>query len=177
MRLLRLTLPIALLALLSACVPTPAAAPTPTDAATEAPLFATDEEALAAAEEVYREYVEVSELIVTQGGSEPERIRPFVGDAWYESQLETYEELRLAGRHTSGPSEIVDFQLQAREGTELRAYACHDFANVKAVDASGADVTPDRPRYAVFLVSFELRGQGQLVTGSQLWEAVDRCFS
>ncbi len=52
----------------------PTLPPTPTST----PIFASEEEALAAAEEAYAAYLEMSNLISSEGGVEPERIAPFV---------------------------------------------------------------------------------------------------
>lgn len=178
MRLPLLALTVVLIAALTACVPAPSRfRPEITMAPVEAPLFASDAEALAAAEEVYREYVKVSEAIVAEGGADPDRIRNLSSPSWFKSQLETYESIRLSERRTSGPSTIEELKLQVWDGSQLVAYACHDFSAVQILDAAGNVVTTDRERFATFLVSLELDGQRFRVSDSQLWQSGDSCSS
>ncbi|NYF11208.1 hypothetical protein HDC94_002364 [Leifsonia sp. AK011] len=177
MRLLHLTLPIALLALLSACVPTRAAAPTPTDAATEAPLFATDEEALAAAEEVYREYSLQLRSVSSGADTGLDGIRALTTADWFEIQQRVYEEARLSGRHTEGETPLVAFRLQQIDPPNLTAYACHDYGELKVIDASGIDITPPRDRYAVFEVTLSQTPDSFVISKNELWRTGSSCSS
>jgi len=130
----------------SACAPpSPAKPPKPSPSSTA--LFASDEEALAAAEEAYREYLAESDAITSQFGAEPQRIDPFVAPSLREelyTSFAKYSERRL---RTQGVSTFDSVQLQsvtdAGSGTNLvDIYVCLDIASVRVFSESGDDVTP-----------------------------------
>ena len=55
--------------LFSGCIPTEPLADTPAPQPTSTPVFASEEEALAAAVEAYAGYLEMSDLIASEGGA------------------------------------------------------------------------------------------------------------
>ena len=63
--------------LLTGCAPTPPVI-TPEPSPSSSPVFASDEDALAAATEAYRKYLEVSDQIFIDGGSQPDRLKSVV---------------------------------------------------------------------------------------------------
>ncbi len=142
-------LPIALLtvALLSGCLPTEPPANTAAPQPTSTPLFASEEEALAAAVEAYGAYLEMSDLIASEGGVNPERIAPFVTEDWLEKEVEVFDELAASGNRLVGHSEIVSTTLQQTNSsgsgeTNISIYACVDFSNTRVMNDTGSDITP-----------------------------------
>ena len=168
MRQVRLAVVFVSLLTLAACVPVPAHAPAPTDAATEQPLFATDAEALAAAEEVYREYLRVADEVDTP--SDIERLAPLTSESWLASERDTRLNLEANGIHTEGASALRWMQLQRREAGLISAYACIGFGSTRVVDANGADVTPvDRGSEIQLLVTLIEVRETLVVDRSELW--------
>ena len=174
MRLLRLALPIALLALLSACVPTPAAAPTPTDAATEAPLFATDEEALAAAEEVYREYLRVLDQAFISGKTDD--LSSVASDEALESTTSAVESHVAANRTQVGVSSGRIVSLVVQDGSSFQVYACLDVSTVQVFDANGESAQiPGRTTIYPMSVTFERLQDRFSVSDESVWGGDDFC--
>lgn len=131
--------------LLSGCGPSdplPTLPPTPSST----PVFASEEEALAAAEEAYEAYLEVSSEIGESGGLNPERIAPFVTANRLEIELRGAETLQNSGLRLVGSSvfETIDLQMVGTVAgeTEVVFYACWDGSQSRVIDSSGADVTP-----------------------------------
>ncbi len=149
---------------------TPAAAADAHPSPTTTPFFASDEEALAAAEEVYREYLAMSDLISSEGGAQPERIAPYVTDEWLEHELKTAQDLAESGRRIIGQSEVTALELQYRDDLQIVAYACHKLEQTMVIDADGRDVTPaNRPSEGLLEVIFAVEGVAIRVGGSDLW--------
>lgn len=130
---------------LSGCVegdPIPTLPPTPSST----PLFASEEEALAAAEEAYAEYLEVSSLIGSEGGVDPERIAPHVTERRLAIELEGFENLRDSGLRIDGSSTFETQQLQSfvqNDGlAEISFYVCWDGSGSRVLNEAGQDVTP-----------------------------------
>jgi len=130
---------------LTGCVdgdPLPTLPPTPTST----PIFASEEEALAAAEEAYAAYLEMSNLIASEGGVNPERIAALVTDERLIDELRGFETLRELQVHTSGRDTFETIELQrfdqTDDGAEVVLYVCWDASAVRVLDATGADVTP-----------------------------------
>lgn len=166
---------------LSGCVegnPIPTLPPSPT----ATPLFASEEEALAAAEEAYAAYLEVSNEISADGGFNPERIDAVVTGSLLEASHDGFETLREEGWRTVGASKVVGVTLQYvdipsgdMEGF-LVAYFCVDYSEVDVLDAGGSSVvSPGRPDVQAFEVTFDLRER--VVAPSDLvpWEADQVC--
>lgn len=146
------------------CLPdTPA--PSPPAPTSSAPLFATDEEALAAAEEVYREY-----LAATDGSPDLDRLAAIATADWLDYERESVDLANEKGLHSVGNTELVSLSIRQRDSDRFEAYACVDVSAVRVLDSSGADVTPaSRPQQPQLLVSFVTRDNGLLIDGSQLW--------
>ena len=120
----------------------PTLPPTPTST----PIFASEEEALAAAEEAYAAYNEVSGLIASEGGVEPDRIADFVTEDRFVDELRGFETLRESNLRIIGTTTVEVIQLQRYEYVDTDAevvfYACWDASQSRVIDANGQDVTP-----------------------------------
>jgi hypothetical protein len=122
--------------------PIPTLPPTPT----ATPIFASEEEALAAAEDAYADYLEMSNLISSEGGADPERIAALVTERRLVDELRGFEtlkdaDLRIVGQVDFG---VIDLQRydETGEQTEVVFYACVDLSNRRVIDSAGQDVTP-----------------------------------
>lgn len=141
-----------LVGMLSAC--TPEADPTPTPTKTAA--FATDEEAFAAAEETYRAFIRENSRV---DGNED----ALLGGIALEEHLKAEEQLKDAGVRGMGEARVKSFVVVpsslSTDRTSLTAEACVDISDVRVVDDSGEDVTPNgRPNIIATRVEMELSG-------------------
>ena len=143
---------------LSGCTPTPPPAVTaPKPSST--PLFATEDEALKAATEAYAAYVEVSDQILIDGGSDPDRIASVATGDQLEANLRGYKKAREEGLHSTGGTAFDRVKVQ-QIGTESRSalvvYLCEDLGLVDVLDASGVSVVASsRPDKSGYEVSFD----------------------
>ncbi len=168
---------------MTACVggePLPTLPPTPDST----PIFGSEEEALAAAEAAYAAYLEMSNLISSEGGVDPERIASVAIDELFESSLEGFATLRNNQWRTVGMSVLTQSQLQfadlnATMGEEaVAAYVCVDVSGVDVLGPDGTSVVaPDRPDLQGFEVFFTLSDNGGYLLPSSraAWEASSIC--
>lgn len=130
------TIAIALSSVLG-CAPEPAPVPTPK------PAFASEEEAFAAAEEVYRAYNDA--LNMERAGATSGDSLDYLTGLVLEQEIRTAQELQASGIRIEGATRITQFQaIVADVGVavaEVKATVCLDISEVRAVDASGTDVT------------------------------------
>lgn len=176
---LRATVVGAVVIALSGCIggdPLPTLPPTPT----ATPIFASEEEALAAAEEAYAAYLEVSSLIANEGGVDPERIAPFVTEEQLPDELAAAEYYRSSGLYVVGVPTATNFQLQRHtdtgESVEVVVYVCLDVSATRILDANGQDVTPVRREKGVLEVSLVGDSANDLlVDRSELWSESAGC--
>lgn len=172
----RLPLPLLLAAMLIAGCATPAPMPTAPPVPSEAPVFASDEEALAAAEEAYGRYLETVALVLADGGSGPERLRPFLTDDLFTQELVGYEDFATRGWRAVGQHSF-DLTLQDFDpGTgDVTAYVCDDRSQLDIVDSHGASVVaPDRPDLAASEVGFVWRG-ALIIASQTAWNGGGVC--
>lgn len=161
----------------------PPVTPVPTLSVT--PVFASDEEALAAAEESYKRYLAVSDQILQQSGSDPDRI-----DAVATSNVADDEKVgfksfadhayRSVGNTTFHNMQLEFYEPASQSGTDLiRVYVCTDSSNVDVVDSSGQSVLPaNRQSEVAFEIGFDQldRAKGPLVLSSKVvWEGGGVC--
>jgi hypothetical protein len=161
--------------LLGGCVPQEPVVVPPVEQQSE-PVFASDEEALAAATDAYKAYLEMSDLIAQEGGKDPERIAQVaVGEA-LNSALEGYEHFRQRTLHSTGESRMSGAELQrySDDSTETEdvaaIYACLDLSDVDVLDVSGKSVVKDtRPSLQTFEVTFNRhpKQQSELIVASR----------
>lgn len=131
--------------LLAGCdggTPIPTLPPTPS----ATPIFASEEEALAAAEEAYAAYLEMSTLIGSEGGVDPDRISGLVTADRLKDELRGFETLRESGLRLVGPTTFDVVEVQrieiSDEDAEVVFYACWDASLSRVLNAGGEDVTP-----------------------------------
>jgi hypothetical protein len=157
--------------------PIPTLPPTPT----ATPIFASEEEALAAAEDAYADYLEMSNLISSEGGVDPERIAPFVTEEQLEEEIEAASYLSENGLRVSGEiraTQLVLQQYHEADGVaEVAAYACLDVSNARAVDEAGVDRTPaDRPDTIALEITIIARGlESPILASSDQWQDSSFC--
>lgn len=164
-----LVLPVALV---SGCVVEPP--PTPTPTTPPAPRFASDEEALAAAEEAYGAYLAVSDQVIRDGGTQPDRLKAFVSDPVYAEELKGMQRLADNGWRGVGHTSFTLILQQFDEET-LTAYSCDDVSQTDLIDATGASVVkPDRQTLLPFEVEFDL-GDSFRVVDKVLWNGGGVC--
>jgi predicted small lipoprotein YifL len=148
--------------------PLPTLPPTPSST----PVFASEEEALAAAEEAYAAYSEASDLIASEGGSNPERITSHVTKDRLADELRGFKTLSDAGLRIEGSASFDVLGLQRYEEisgeAEVAFYICWDTTAARVISATGEDVTPpDRPdRLVLEIVMTTVNGDLPLVLES-----------
>lgn len=174
MRFLSLAVAAGLTLALGACGPQPQP-PMPTPSPTTTPFFASDEEALAAAEEVYREYKSAAADILADGGIEPDRIRDHVTGQFLEESLDSFATARSNGWRAVGEVLIKDFTLEfydsSSSGPEvIAAFSCEDVSGVDVVDADGLSVVrDDRPPISTFSVIFDVSDGDLKISSRTIW--------
>ena len=152
---------------------------------TTAPLFASDEEALAAAEEAYRDYTSVVDSIFIDGGKDSERILEVATSAVAEIQDEGFQTASEKGLRSTGGTTIDSAVLQQYESTSLDGlaivtiYVCVDVSAVDILDESGASVVNknrvDRIPREVTFDSFPSSQSGLIVSNVEVWTGEDFC--
>lgn len=136
---------LALLALaasaLSACTPAPEPTPTPTAA------FASEEEAFAAAEEVYRAYMDAFNEVHYEDSSTFTPLDEFTSGDYQATEREGLSQMHAEGNSRTGETLISWFRGVNFEGQEtIDARACNDVSGVSVVDSQGKSlISPDRP--------------------------------
>ena len=158
--------------LLSACTPT--TEPTPPPRTSAAPVFASDEEALAAAEEAYGAYLRLADLIVNEGGADPQRLAGLVSPEIYAKEQTGFAEMTTNGWHGTGFTTFT-IALQRFDNSEVVAYVCDDFSATDIVNSAGESVVGEnrRVQYA-YEVSFDV-AQEMLLVGKSRWEGGNVC--
>lgn len=156
----------------------PPADPTPTDA----PLFSSDEEALAAATEVYEEFLSVAASILQDGGSDPERLEPLVSDEVWEIERAGFAQAQQQGLRLVGQNKVIASELQqvfsTETGTEVVAYFCVSNADTDVIASDGSSVSdPDRRTELTFEVVILHSPGAQQVVRNEPWEGGTICDS
>ena len=170
-----LLIPIVAVALV-ACSTQATPKPESTQAASEKPLFATDEEALAAAQAAYANYLEVSDQIARDGGANPERLKGLISNELYYSQLETYSTAASNGLKAVGNSTFNRFELQKRNSNTLTNYVCLDVSNIRVVDGTNSDRTPeDRPNILPLELTWSEESGVLVLQTSDVWSGTNFC--
>lgn len=155
--------------LLSACAPAGPALPGD-ELPTVVPLFASDEEALNAAVEIYRQYLYVSDLIMQDGGADPERIEPYASGQALEFSNGGFETFSYENIRASGFNQIQNtlFQQQkiTTEGTEVYIYSCNDISEVDVHDTSGKTILNESRAFNFVMLAgilFQSASEGKVV--------------
>ena len=176
-----LTLVVAVM--LGACTqPTPK--PIPSAPSVVEPVFASDAEALAAAEAGYLAYQNMWSTVAQAGGSDPDRILPFVSPKFHDETLAELQKFLDRSVHSSGSLSFRDMNLQNYKdlsvgNAEVVAYACIDFSLARILDSDGADITPaDRAEILpaqITMVSDPDSPQLLVYGGDEKWAGEDFC--
>ena len=167
---------LAVVLLLSGCVPTPSRASPPPKPRTT-PVFTSEAEALAAATKAYAAYVKVSDEILADGGKNPERIEGVASGAQLKADFSGFESARKAKVHSIGSTAFESVVLQSYDPQQADAliavYLCEDVSNVNVVDDSGNSIVvpsrPDRVKYQVIFDKSNRRALDLLVADKSSW--------
>lgn len=146
----------------------PDAAPTPTPQAT----FATEEEAFAAAEAVYREYIDAFNRVDLADTASFEHLKDYTAGNYRVGEQESLSELHAERVSRTGEIQIEWFRGTAvRSSSQITARVCNNVSSVDLIDSEGLTlVSPERPsRYAIEL-TFEARGDAIYLTTSEAME-------
>lgn len=176
--LVRVSVGMLLLTLLSGCTPSDASAP-PEPTSTFVAPYATDEEALAAAEAAYAEYSRVSDQVLNEGGAQPERLTATTTGDFLDDSLGGLREFEAAGYRSTGSATNSSFVLQryspgAGPIEIIVIYLCNDVSAVEILDGSGNSVVnSERDDLATMQVSFTFDEAQEtlLIADQQLWES------
>jgi len=151
----RLLVPLALICTLAGCAtPTPEPTPTPTG-------FATEDEAFAAAEAIYREYIDRANEVDLSDPSTFEPLYELTTGAALKADKEQFSEMHAEGYTRIGTSRI---ELIAPRDADLEADhveldICLDNSEIDVLDRNGQSiVSPDRPDIIPMRVTFTLLG-------------------
>jgi hypothetical protein len=110
---------------------------------------------------VYERYLKAVEEASEKGVSRYDLLKSLATPKAYAAEVKSLEAQRVKGIHTSGPSNLIKFQIQSVDvaSGHVVAYACVDLSKVKVLQASGTDVTPaSRPNRQTSLPSFQTSG-------------------
>jgi hypothetical protein len=173
---------LAIMLSISGCVGSEAPAVTTRTPQAATSGFASDDEALAAATEGYRRYLEVLDAVSTSG-SDVDRLREVATSEYADEVIESVESLRADGFRIEGTSAFESMQVFERwskRGVEfVSTYLCFDSSGVRVVDANGADVTPsdriDRRSVLVRFQSTEGDPKRLVPRSSDTWPRDDFC--
>lgn len=125
---------------LAACTPaSPQRTPTPTAAST--PLFSSDAEALKAATDAYAAYLKMSDTISHDGGSDPERIKPYASGKALQLVERSAQQYRAAGAHSTGQSLFTRISLQRYDKNAVVFYACEDTSGIDLLNSEGHSIS------------------------------------
>ena len=151
--------------------------PKETAAATEQkPLFATDEEALAAAQTAYANYLEVSDQIARDGGTNPERLKGLLSVDQYQSEVTSFQKYLEKDIHSSGQMTFDSLHIASSDSQNVSAYLCLDSSQSRVLDSLGNDVTPSsRQDRWPLLVTFESKDGALVISGSETWTGTNFC--
>lgn len=173
---------VALGASLAACADTTRIPPAPTDTDAVEPLFASDEEALAAAVEVYEEFLSATASILEDGGANPERLRPLVSEEIYQSELVGFRDVEDRGLRVIGVTTLTGARLQQRivaqdQSAELViSYICVSREGSDVLDGDGQSVVnPEAPTRLSFEVETTHTAEGGIVTEKVFWGDTSVC--
>lgn len=166
------------LLLIAGCTPTPAptkssAAPSPS----ATPLFRTDAEALAAAKDAYQRFIDVSDEISHEGGTNPERLETVAQDPLLSLDLQGFAQMRSDGSHTVGNTRLAGITLQAvNSGSVVHAYICIDLSDVGVVDRSGTtSYNNTSTTRQTFVVILSPKGSNLLPSEREPWGGTEPC--
>lgn len=144
------------------CTPDPQ--PTPKPQAT----FASEAEAFAAAEAVYREYIDAFNRVDLADAASFESLREYTAGDYLAGEQESLSELHAERVSRTGDLKVEWFRGTAvSENSQVTARVCNNVGDVNLTDSNGQTlVSPERPtRYAISL-TFEKSSNGVYIIAS-----------
>lgn len=105
---------------------------------------------------MYAEYKESSDQIIRDGGTDPERLKPYMTDEMFADELEGMKRLASTGWRGVGHTRFT-IKLQRYSRETLTAYVCDDLSQTDLIDTAGNSVVDtDRQTLLPFEVEFRL---------------------
>ncbi|WP_243225988.1 hypothetical protein [Microbacterium sp. CIAB417] len=143
---------------LAACAPEPEPTPTPTAA------FSSEEEAFAAAEEVYRAYLDAFNQVDLQDPATFEALNQYTTGQYQADEREQLSEMHAEGYTRTGAIELLTFSGHSLEESEIVARSCEDVTNLSILDSQGQSiVAADRPDQYALDITFTISGKDDSV--------------
>ncbi len=146
------------------------------------PIFASDEEALAAAEEAYGDYQAVEDQISADGGANATRINEVSTGAALTAALEGFQKYVAGEYHSTGVtgfefSGLQQYLERSADGLGVvAAYVCLDLTAIDVLDAANSSiVSPSRPDFQAFEVSFDMVDGQLLLAARDPWTGSGVC--
>jgi hypothetical protein len=145
------------------------------------PIFESDESAFEASSAVYRDYLAMVDLILSEGGSGPERIDQVSAPPFSDQIKADFLDYKSKSLRTSGvtTTKSLTFQSQSESqgGVTVTLYACDDVSGVDVIDANDQSiVSPHRDPTTPYEVTIGgLDENGLRVTGKSFWTGADFC--
>lgn len=158
--------------------------PTPPSRSSPPPVFANEEEALAAVTETYGRFVEISNTIASEKGSQPERILEVMSPDAATTEIDGFGMLSGSGLDYIGAARVDGVRLQTwsanpdADGVLASALTCLDISGMDVVDATGTSVAPpDRVTRLPFAIEIGngVRDGSFLITSKVLQEGASVC--
>lgn len=116
----------------------------------------------------------VSDQVIRDGGTDVERLRPYLSEPLYADEEVAHERLRANQWHGVGYTEF-SLALQTYDNESLSAYVCDDVSNAVLVDVAGVSVVkPERSDRIPFEVEFDLTDAFR-ITRKELWSGGGVC--
>lgn len=144
-------------------------------------MFASEEEALAAAEELYGEYLAAENLLGAGGWTDISLVEPFLKGQALADEIDTAEGLSAKGYRQVGEIGFDSVALQqieddGPESVELTLYLCLDVSSASILDAADQPVVVEgRPdRIALEIAMDDTEGDLK-VERSEPWTGSDFC--
>jgi hypothetical protein len=144
-------------------------------------VFASDEEALAAAEEAYQRYLDVTNKVGSAGWFDTDPLREVERGTALQDELSTVEAFRTKGYKQIGLITFDSVTLQRAEASLpgqvlITVYLCLDVTDVDLVDTDGQSVIgPDRPDRQGIEADIDDVEQSLKVSRSEPWSGASFC--
>lgn len=174
-----------LLATLTGCAPSPTSRPTPTPTPHPTPIFSSDKEALAAATKRYAAYLKVSDEILSEGGTDPGRLKSVATGKALATDLKGFAMARDKGWHTTGKTSFDNVRLQSRRMSNsvtsdvVAVYLCVDVSSIDVLDSSGKSVVsgtrPDRSQVEAIFDLSKVGPRKLILSSNNPWNGSDVC--
>ena len=137
------------IAALASCTSEPGEMPVPSPSVT--PVFASEEEALAAAEELYGDYVAYANALGQSGWADPSGFEEYLVGEALDEEIAGANSFHDSGWLQTGSTSFDSVTLQRLEdqgvgSVDITIYVCSDVSEVDVIDSDGVSVvSEDRP--------------------------------